>query len=55
MLLRLLQMLSVLERKERMVQAEVDLLEYHEANREWGCASLSPLWRVMRRRRPGAA
>ncbi|PSC73353.1 chloroplastic isoform X2 [Micractinium conductrix] len=28
------QMLSVLERKERMVQAEVDLLEYHEANRE---------------------
>ena len=30
-----LQMLAVLERKERVVEAEINLLEYQEANREW--------------------
>lgn len=30
-------MLSVLERKERIVEAEINILEYQEANREpWG-------------------
>jgi hypothetical protein len=31
-------MLAVLERKERVVEAEINILEYQEANRElWSC------------------
>ncbi len=33
------QMLSVLERKERIVEAEINILEYQEANRECYCTS----------------
>jgi hypothetical protein len=35
-------MLAVLERKEQMVEAEINILEYQEANREWGGGRL---WR----------
>ena len=33
------QMLGVLERKERTVEAEIMMLEYHEANRAWRAAA----------------
>jgi hypothetical protein len=35
-----MQMLAVLERKERIVEAEINILDYQEANREPCCGGL---------------